>query len=95
MFARNLLENQQDLNSDGEEDEDEFVPLKKELQSSSDEEEEGDEEEAGLNSDEEVVAKRIRSGSRTPRSKQSSRSSTRTPRKTPNRKVEDPDQSCD
>ncbi|KAG7217550.1 hypothetical protein INR49_021386 [Caranx melampygus] len=85
----NLLENQQDLNSDGEEDEDEFVPSRKELQSSSEEEEEGDgcEEEEGLNSDEEVVAKRIRAGSRTPRSKQSSRSSTRTPRKTPSRKI--------
>uniref|UniRef100_A0A671VSM5 Origin recognition complex subunit 1 n=1 Tax=Sparus aurata TaxID=8175 RepID=A0A671VSM5_SPAAU len=81
----NLLENQQDLNSDGE-DEDEFVPSKKELQSSS----EDDEDEAALESDEEVVLKKGRhaaSGPRTPRSKQKTRSSTRTPRKTPNKKI--------
>ncbi|XP_071342719.1 origin recognition complex subunit 1 isoform X2 [Trachinotus anak] len=84
----NLLDNQLDLNSDGE-DEDEFIPSKKEMQSSSEEEEDG-EEEAGLDSDEEVVAKKIRhatAGSRTPRSKQRTRSSTRTPRKTPSRKI--------
>uniref|UniRef100_UPI0037E747F8 origin recognition complex subunit 1 n=1 Tax=Semicossyphus pulcher TaxID=241346 RepID=UPI0037E747F8 len=82
----NLLENQQDLDSDAE-DEDEFVPSKKELQSSS-EEEEG-EEEAGLDSDEEVVVKKGRHAAapRTPRSKQKTRSSTRTPRKTPNKKI--------
>ncbi|KAM9358455.1 origin recognition complex subunit 1 [Symphorus nematophorus] len=83
-----LLNHQQDLNSDGE-DEDDFVPSKKELQSSSEEEEE-EEEEAGLDSDEEVVVKRGRhaaSGPRTPRSKQKTRSSTRTPRKTPNKKI--------
>ncbi|CAJ1059496.1 origin recognition complex subunit 1 isoform X1 [Xyrichtys novacula] len=81
-----LLENQQDRDSDSEE-EDDFVPSKKELQSSSEEEEEG-EEEAGLDSDEDVVVKKRRhasAGSRTPRSKQ--KTSTRTPRKTPNRKV--------
>ncbi|KAM7387812.1 hypothetical protein PAMP_024025 [Pampus punctatissimus] len=80
----NHMYNQQDLNSDGE-DEDEFVPSKKELQSSS--EDEGDEE---VNSDEEVVAKKGRhaaAGSRTPRSKQKTRSSARTPRKTPNKKI--------
>lgn len=84
---RNLLESRQDLDSDRE-DEDEFVPSKKELQSSSEEEEE--EAEAGLDSDDEVVMKKSRhaaAGSRTPRSKQKSRSSTRTPRKTPNKKV--------
>lgn len=94
MFClfRNLLDNQQDLNSDGE-DEDEFVPSKKELQSSEEEDEEEDEgeEEAGLDSDDEVVAKRGRraaaAGTRTPRTKQKTRSSTRTPRKTPNKKV--------
>ncbi|XP_034387024.1 origin recognition complex subunit 1 isoform X2 [Cyclopterus lumpus] len=81
----NLLDNLQDLNSDGE-DEEEFVPSKKELQSSSEEEE----EEAGLDSDEEVVFKKGRypaAGSRTPQSKQRTRSSSRTPRKTPNKKV--------
>ncbi|XP_038570898.1 origin recognition complex subunit 1 isoform X1 [Micropterus salmoides] len=84
----NLLDNQLDLNSDGE-DEDEFVPSKKELRSSSEDDDDG-EEEAGLDSDEEVVSKKGRhaaAGSRTPRSKQRTRSSTRTPRKTPNRKV--------
>ncbi|XP_041791492.1 origin recognition complex subunit 1 [Chelmon rostratus] len=82
----NLLDGPLDLNSDAE-DEDEFVPSKKELQSSS---EEDDEEEAGADSDEEVTLKKSRhaeSGSRTPRSKQKTRSSTRTPRKTPNRKM--------
>ncbi|XP_049911717.1 origin recognition complex subunit 1 isoform X2 [Epinephelus moara] len=85
----NLLDNQLDLNSDGE-DEDEFVPSKKELQSSSEDDGDDGEEEAGLDSDEEVVSKKGRhaaAGSRTPRSKQKTRSSTRTPRKTPNRKV--------
>ncbi|XP_070765430.1 origin recognition complex subunit 1 [Enoplosus armatus] len=84
----NLLDNQQDLNSDGE-DEDEFVPSKKELQSSSEDDDDG-EEEAVLDSDEEVVLKKGRhaaAGSRTPRSRQKTRSSTRTPRKTPNKKV--------
>lgn len=90
-LSRNLLENQQDLNSDGE-DEDEFVPSKKELQSSS----EDDEDEAALESDEEVVLKKGRhaaSGPRTPRSKQKTHSSTRTPRKTPNKKVKAPESS--
>lgn len=86
-LIRNLLDKQQDVNSDGE-DEEEFVPSKKELQSSSEDEE----EEVGLDSDEEVVLKKGRratASSRTPRSKQKSRSSTRTPRKTP-KKVRDP-----
>ncbi|XP_040897248.1 origin recognition complex subunit 1 isoform X2 [Toxotes jaculatrix] len=85
----NLLDNRQELNSDGE-DVDEFVPSKKELQSSSSEEEEEGEEEAGLDSDEEVLAKKRRhaaAGSQTPRSKQKTRSSARTPRKTPNKKI--------
>lgn len=87
-LIRNLLDKQQDVNSDGEE-EDEFVPSKKELQSSSEDEEE---EKVELDSDEEVVLKKGRratAGSRTPRSKQKSRLSTRTPRKTP-KKVRDP-----
>ncbi|XP_033503776.2 origin recognition complex subunit 1 isoform X2 [Epinephelus lanceolatus] len=85
----NLLDNQLDLNSDGE-DEDEFVPSKKELQSSSEDDGDDGEEEAGLDSDEEVLSKKGRhaaAGSGTPRSKQKTRSSTRTPRKTPNIKV--------
>lgn len=87
-LIRNLLDKQHDVNSDGE-DEDEFVPSKKELQSSSEDEEE---EKVGLDSDEEVVLKKGRratASSRTPRSKQKSRSSTRTPRKTP-KKVREP-----
>ncbi len=83
-LIRNLLDNQQDMNSDTE---DEFVPSKKELQSSSEEEED---EQAGLDSDEEVVSKKGRhlaSASRTPRSKQNTRSSSKTPRRTPSRKV--------
>lgn len=86
-LIRNLLDKHQDVNSDGE-DEDEFVPSKKELQSSSEDEEE---EKVGLDSDEEVLKKGRRAtvSSRTPRSKHKSRSSTRTPRKTP-KKVRDP-----
>ncbi|XP_027146390.1 origin recognition complex subunit 1 isoform X2 [Larimichthys crocea] len=79
----NLLDNHQDLNSD---DEDEFVPSKKELQSSSEDDDDEGEEEAGLDSDEEVVMKRGRHVG-TPRSKQKTRSSTRTPRKTPSKKI--------
>ncbi|XP_029285938.1 origin recognition complex subunit 1 isoform X2 [Cottoperca gobio] len=79
----NLLENQQDLNSDGEE-EDEFVLSKKELQSSSDDDDE--EEEAGLDSDEEVVVKKGRNAAAAT-SKQRTRSLTRTPRKTPKKKI--------
>ncbi|KAM3620084.1 uncharacterized protein V6R79_018177 [Siganus canaliculatus] len=85
----NLVEDKRDLISDSE-DEEEFVPSKKEMQSSEEEEEDDDgEEEAELDSDEEVAQKRGRRsvmGSRTPRSKQKTRSSTRTPRKTPNKK---------
>ncbi|XP_015254707.1 PREDICTED: origin recognition complex subunit 1 [Cyprinodon variegatus] len=76
----NLLDVREDLSSDPDE-EDEFVPSKKELQSSEEEEEEED--------DEGVVVKKNRSsssaGSGSPSSKRN-RSSARTPRKTP-RKV--------
>ncbi|XP_023810199.1 origin recognition complex subunit 1 isoform X2 [Oryzias latipes] len=89
----NLLNSQFDPDSDGD-DEDEFVPSKKELQSSSEEEEEDHhsdrEEEAGFDSDEEVVRKRRRSSAaapQTPRSRQKPRPTTRTPRKTPSRKA--------
>ncbi|MED6272389.1 hypothetical protein CHARACLAT_029741, partial [Characodon lateralis] len=83
-----LLDVQEDLNSD---DDDEFIPSKKELQSSSKEEEDEDaeeEEENGPDSDDEEVVKKSRrssssAGSRTPRSKQKTCSSARTPRKTP------------
>uniref|UniRef100_A0A3P9JYB6 Origin recognition complex subunit 1 n=1 Tax=Oryzias latipes TaxID=8090 RepID=A0A3P9JYB6_ORYLA len=89
----NLLNSQFDPDSDGD-DEDEFVPSKKELQSSSEEEEEDHhsdrEEEAGFDSDEEVVRKRRRASAaapQTPRSRQKPRPTTRTPRKTPSRKA--------
>ncbi|XP_070688446.1 origin recognition complex subunit 1 [Pempheris klunzingeri] len=76
----NLLDNQLDLNSSGE-DEDEFVPSRKEMRSSSEEEEEDEEED-----EEEVVLKKSRrAAAGTPRRK--TRPSTRTPRKTPNKKV--------
>ncbi|XP_051231553.1 origin recognition complex subunit 1 isoform X2 [Dicentrarchus labrax] len=79
----NLLDSHKDLISDGE-DEDEFVPSRKELQSSSEEEEEeGDGE---LDSDEEVVLKKGRHAA-TPKPKQRTRSGTRTPRKTPSKKT--------
>ncbi|CAL8252615.1 unnamed protein product [Merluccius merluccius] len=80
----NLLNDQRDLYSDGD-DEEEFLPSKKDLQSSSSEEEEG-----RLDSDEEIFGKKSKwgaAGSRTPRSAQKDRSSARTPRKTPVRKA--------
>lgn len=88
-FVRNLLNGQNDPDSDGD-DEDEFAPSKKELQSSSEEEEEDVEGVDELDSDEEVLKKKKRRPStapQTPRSRQKPRPSTRTPRKTPSRKV--------
>uniref|UniRef100_A0A8C7ZH27 Origin recognition complex subunit 1 n=1 Tax=Oryzias sinensis TaxID=183150 RepID=A0A8C7ZH27_9TELE len=85
----NLLNSQCDPDSDGD-DEDEFVPSKKELQSSSEEDHSDREEEAGFDSDEEVVTKKRRSSAaapQTPRSRQKPRATTRTPRKTPSRKT--------
>ncbi|XP_029904614.1 origin recognition complex subunit 1 [Myripristis murdjan] len=82
---RRQLGTQLDFNSDGEDDE-EFLPSKKELQSSSEDEE----EEEKVDSDEEVAVKKSKrgaAGSRTPRSTQKTRSSTRTPRKTPSKKT--------
>ncbi|XP_024134731.1 origin recognition complex subunit 1 [Oryzias melastigma] len=84
----NLLNGQNDPDSDGD-DEDEFAPSKKELQSSSEEEEEDVEGVDELDSDEEVLKKKKRRPStapQTPRSRQKPRPSTRTPRKTPSRK---------
>ena len=85
---RNLLN---DLHSDGD-DSDEFLPSAKELRSSSDEEPEQEEEDfcGGLDSDDEIVAKKSKRGAaapRTPRSAQKTRASSRTPRKTPVKKV--------
>uniref|UniRef100_A0A3P8SA44 Origin recognition complex subunit 1 n=1 Tax=Amphiprion percula TaxID=161767 RepID=A0A3P8SA44_AMPPE len=85
----NLLDNQPDLNSDGE-DEDEFVPSQKELNRCSEEDEDDGEEEAGLDSEEEILVKKGRGTTavfRTPRSKQKTHSLTRTPRKNPNKKI--------
>uniref|UniRef100_A0AAQ5ZF47 Origin recognition complex subunit 1 n=1 Tax=Amphiprion ocellaris TaxID=80972 RepID=A0AAQ5ZF47_AMPOC len=70
-LIRNLLDNQQDLNSDGE-DEDEFVPSQKELNG---------EEEILVKKGRGTTAV-----FRTPRSKQKTHSLTRTPRKNPNKK---------
>ncbi|XP_036378275.1 origin recognition complex subunit 1 [Megalops cyprinoides] len=77
-----LINTGQGPSLDGEDDSDEddqFVPSKKDLQSSS----EGEEEEES--EDESIVVKRRRStaGSRTPRSTQKSRTPARTPSKTP------------
>ncbi|KAM9832070.1 origin recognition complex subunit 1 [Neosynchiropus ocellatus] len=73
----NLLENKQELSSD--EEEDDFVPSRVELQSSSEEEEEDVDADV-------VVKRRGQSGSRTPRSKPAG-SSSRTPRRTPVKKA--------
>ncbi|XP_053715061.1 origin recognition complex subunit 1 isoform X2 [Synchiropus splendidus] len=72
----NLLENKLELSSD--EEEDDFVPSKVELQSSSEEEDEEEEEDVDM---EVVVKPRCPSGSRAPRS------AARTPRKTPMKKA--------
>ena len=89
VCCRRMLDNKQGSDSDGEDGAD-FVPSMKELQSSSDDEEEGEEE--AENSDEEVVEvkkrKRATAGSRTPRSTKKTRSLTRTPCKTPTKKVQ-------
>nr|XP_020510596.2 LOW QUALITY PROTEIN: origin recognition complex subunit 1 [Labrus bergylta] len=84
------LEEQQDVDSDADDvdsdadDADEFLPSKKELQSSSEEEEE--EEESVLDS-EEVVVVRKRARPTSSKKTTTTRSSTRTPRKTPNKKI--------
>lgn len=81
-----MLTNHDDLQSDGEDaDEDGcFVPSKIDLESSSDEE-----EEPKMESEDELVVKRSRhsAGTRTP-STEKTRASARTPRKTPSKKVQ-------
>ncbi|XP_016389856.1 origin recognition complex subunit 1-like [Sinocyclocheilus rhinocerous] len=79
----NLLGNTVDLQSDGEDgdDDDCFVPAKIDLQSSSDEE-----EEAKIDSEDELIVKKRR-GSGTSRSTEKTRVSARTPRKTPSKKT--------
>ncbi|XP_076015516.1 origin recognition complex subunit 1 [Genypterus blacodes] len=80
----NLLEKHQDVDSDGE-DGDEFVPSRKEVQSSSEDEDEG-----VVDSEDEDVVKKSRRGavgSHTPCSTKKKRSVTRTPCKTPSKKV--------
>ncbi|KAG8003326.1 Origin recognition complex subunit 1, partial [Nibea albiflora] len=82
---KNLLDNHQDLNSD---DEDEFVPSKKELQSSSEDDDDEGEEEAGWAGQRRGGRDERSRHVGTPRSKQKTRPSTRTPRrKTPNKKI--------
>ncbi|XP_056132767.1 origin recognition complex subunit 1 [Lampris incognitus] len=78
----NLLGNHRDLSSDSEDGND-FIPSKKDLHSCSEDEEDVD-------SDDEVVVKRRKrgaAGSRIPRATKKTRSSTRTPLKTPSKKV--------
>ncbi|KTF99359.1 hypothetical protein cypCar_00009414 [Cyprinus carpio] len=79
----NLLGNKIDLQSDGEDgdDDDCFIPSKIDLQSSSDEE-----EEAKIDSEDELIVKKHR-GSGTSRSTEKTRVSARTPRKTPSKKI--------
>ncbi|KAI4883335.1 hypothetical protein NFI96_011185, partial [Prochilodus magdalenae] len=82
----NLLSSRDELQSDGEDADDDgcFVPAKIDLESSSDEE-----EDLKMDSEDELIVKRSRrtSGSRTTRSAENSRASARTPRKTPSKKA--------
>lgn len=84
-----MLVSHDDLQSDGEETDDDccFVPSKIELGSSSEEEEE--EEETKMDSEDELVVKRSRrsAGLRTP-STEKTRASARTSRRTPIKKVQ-------
>uniref|UniRef100_W5KVJ1 Origin recognition complex subunit 1 n=1 Tax=Astyanax mexicanus TaxID=7994 RepID=W5KVJ1_ASTMX len=83
----NMLSNQDELQSDGEDAGDDgcFVPTKLDLESSSDEEE----EEMKGDSEDELVVKRSRRSTcpKTPRSTEKRRASARTPRKTPSKKA--------
>lgn len=80
-----MLSGRDELQSDGEDADDDacFVPSKIDLESSSEEE-----EETKMDSEDELVVKRSRraAGPRTP-STEKTRASARTPRKTPNKKV--------
>ncbi|XP_017335281.1 origin recognition complex subunit 1 isoform X1 [Ictalurus punctatus] len=84
----NVLSSHDDLQSDGEDADDDacFVPSKLDLENSSEEE-----EEAKMDSEDELVVKRSRrsAGPRTP-STEKTRASARTPRETPNRKSAPP-----
>lgn len=86
LYRRNILSNHDDLQSDGEDADDDgcFVPSKLDLENSSEEE-----EETKMDSEDELVVKRSRrsAGPRTP-STEKTRASARTPRETPNRKVQ-------
>nr|XP_055068296.1 origin recognition complex subunit 1 isoform X1 [Misgurnus anguillicaudatus] len=80
----NMLGNKADLQSDGEDgddDDDCFVPAKLDLQSSSDED-----EEAKIDSEDELIVKRRR-GSKTTHTTEKTSVSARTPRKTPSKKT--------
>lgn len=82
-----MLSSCDDLLSDGEDADDDgcFMPSKIDLESSSDEE-----EETRMDSEDELVVKRSRhpAGLRTP-SNEKTRACARTPRKTPNKKVQE------
>ncbi|XP_051996829.1 origin recognition complex subunit 1 [Xyrauchen texanus] len=80
----NLQGNKCDLQSDGEDGDDNddcFIPANIDLQSSSDED-----AEAKMDSEDELIVKRRR-GSQTPRTSEKTRASSRTPRKTPSKKI--------
>ncbi|KAM9410671.1 origin recognition complex subunit 1 isoform 2-T2 [Pholidichthys leucotaenia] len=80
-----LMDSQTHMNSDGEDD-DEFVLSKKDLETSSEDEE----EDGGLDSEEELVVKKGRCSAAalpTPLSKQKTGSLSRTPLKTPSKKI--------
>lgn len=83
----NMLSSHDELQSDGEDADDDgcFVPTKLDLESSSDEEE----EEMKIDSEDELVVKRSRRStcSKTPHSTEKRRASARTPRKTPSKKA--------
>lgn len=86
LCCRNTLTNRDDLQSDGEDADDDgcFVPSKIDLESSSEED-----EEMKMDSEDELVVKRSRrsAGPRTP-SSEKPRASARTPHKTPKKKVQ-------
>ncbi|XP_036426543.1 origin recognition complex subunit 1 [Colossoma macropomum] len=81
-----LLSSRDELQSDGEDadDDDCFVPTKIDLESSSDEE-----EDVKMDSEDELIVKKSRrtAGSKTTRAAVNSRASARTPRKTPSKKT--------
>ncbi|KAK3574715.1 hypothetical protein QTP86_015381 [Hemibagrus guttatus] len=85
----NMLTNHDELQSDGEDADDDgcFMPSKLDLESSSE-----DEEETKMDSEDELIVKRSRrsAGPRTPSTEKTTHTAARTPRKTPNKKSAPP-----